>query len=119
MVNDTTIGYLLIGVGIVFVLALVFAISARSGAPAERPRPPRGVHLPGPSWLPVMMAVGGALLGAGLAFRPDEEGTIANLWLAVPGLIVVVVAVVAWVRAAGREWRDTEHGPAHDDSAGH
>ena len=64
----------------------------------------------------MILAVGGALLGAGLAFRADNQ--LANPFLAVPGLAVFLYAVVAWVRAAGREWDETEHG-SHDDAAGH
>ena len=113
---DAAVGYILIGVAMLVVLGLVFAISSRGGTARERPRPPRGVHLPAPSYLPVLLSVGMLLLGAGLAFRPLE--TVANLWLAIPGLAVLVFGVIAWVRAANHEWRDTEHGP-HDDGAAH
>jgi len=36
----------------------------------------------------------------------------------VPGLVVLVASIFAWVRAAGREWREIERG-AHDDAPGH
>jgi hypothetical protein len=49
--TDTQLGYLIIGIGILFVLGLVFAVSSRVPAAGERPRPPRGVHLPPPSLL--------------------------------------------------------------------
>ena len=32
--------------------------------------------------------------------------------------IVVVLGVIAWVRAANHEWRDVEHG-SHDDRPAH
>jgi uncharacterized membrane protein len=115
-VNDTAFGYLLLAIGITFVLGIVYAVTSHLSVSTVRPKPPRGVHLPNPSALPVMMAVGGALLGAGLAFRSDDQ--LANPFLAVPGLLVFLYAVVAWVRAAGREWDEVEHGP-HDDAAGH
>jgi len=115
-VNDTAFGYLLLAIGITFVLAIVYAITSHISVSAERPRPPRGVHLPNPSALPVILAVGGALLGAGLAFRADDQ--LANPFLAVPGLLIFLYAVVAWVRAAGREWHEVERGP-HDDASGH
>ncbi len=70
---DTAVGYLILGIGILVVLGVVFAISSRSGGAAGRPTPPRGVHLPPPSYLPVVMSVGMALLGAGLVFRADEQ----------------------------------------------
>lgn len=116
-ISDQAIGFLILGVGIVVVLGVVFAISSRAGYQASaRARPPRGVHLPPPSMLPVVLAIAAFLLGAGLAFR--SEGQLANPFLAIPGLIVLVAGAVAWVRSAGREWRETEHAP-HDDGAGH
>ena len=114
--SDTAFGYLLLAIGITFVLGVVYAITSHLSVSTVRPRPPRGVHLPSPSALPVILAVGGSLLGAGLAFRSDDQ--LANPFLAVPGLLVFLYAVVAWVRAAGREWDEVERGP-HDDAAGH
>ncbi|HUH17306.1 MAG TPA: hypothetical protein VMM85_05100 [Methylomirabilota bacterium] len=114
--TDTAIGFVLLGIGMLVVLGIVFAISSRGGPATPRPEPPRGVHLPGPSWLPVVLALAGALLGAGLAFRADGE--LANPFLAIPGLLVLVAGAVAWVRAANHEWRNTEHG-SHDDRATH
>jgi hypothetical protein len=115
--NDTTVGFLLLGSGIVLVLAVVFAVTLRTGrGQSPRVKPPRGVHLPAPSLLPLVVSVAAALLGAGLAFRAEDQ--IANPYLAIPGLLVLVYAIWAWVRAAGREWRDVEHRP-HDDAPGH
>jgi hypothetical protein len=114
--TDTAIGFILIGVAMLVVLGVVFVVSSRGASGGERPVPPRGVHLPGPSFLPVLMSVGMLLLGAGLAFR--SEGQIANLWIAIPGLAVLVIGIIAWVSAANHEWRDTEHG-SHDDGAAH
>jgi hypothetical protein len=115
-VNDTAFGYLLLAIGVLFVLGVVYAITSHVSVAATRPRPPRGVHLPNPSALPVIMAIGGAFLGAGLAFRADDQ--LANPFLAVPGLLIFLYAIAAWVRAAGREWDEVERGP-HDDAAGH
>ena len=114
--NDTAFGYLLLAIGITFVLGVVYAITSHVSVSTVRPKPPRGVHLPNPSALPVILAVGGALLGSGLAFRADNQ--LANPFLAIPGLLVFIYAIVAWVRAAGREWDEVERGP-HDDTAGH
>ena len=110
--SDTAFGYLLLGIGIVFVLGIVYAITGHLTVSSARPNPPRGVHLPSPSALPVILALGAALLAAGLAFRAHNQ--LANPFLAVPGAIVFLYAVIAWVRAAGREWRETEHGSEHD-----
>jgi hypothetical protein len=114
--NDTAFGYLLLAIGIAFVLGVVYAITSHVSVSSTRPKPPPGVHLPNPSALPVILAVGGALLGAGLAFRADNQ--LANPFLAIPGLLVFLYAVVAWVRAAGREWDEVERGP-HDDAQRH
>jgi Na+-transporting methylmalonyl-CoA/oxaloacetate decarboxylase gamma subunit len=125
-VNDTAIGFLILGLGIVLVLAVVFAVTLRGGGRAVgRPTPPRGVHLPAPSSLPVVMSVGAALLGAGLSFRPEEPwdipvlgaiSGIAHPILGPLGLLILVLGIWGWVRAANREWIDVEHGP-HDTGA--
>lgn len=114
--TDTAIGFALIGIAIVVVLGVVFAVSLRGGPAGERPRPPRGVHLPSPSYLPVVFSAAAALIGAGLAFRGEDQ--LANPWLAIPGVLLLVATAVAWVRAANHEWRDVEHG-SHDDAPGH
>ncbi len=110
--TDTTLGYLLVGIGILFVLGLVFAVSTREGRAdrAEVIHPPSGVHLPPPSWLPLLMSVAAALLGAGLVFTP---------WLLVPGGLVLLAGAVGWFRAAGREWRGVAQGEGHDGGAHH
>jgi hypothetical protein len=125
-VNDTTIGFLILGLGIVLVLSLVFAVTLRGGrATAGRPTPPLGVHLPSPSFLPVVMSLGAALIGAGLSFRPEEPwdlpllGAISGIIhpiLGPLGLIVLVLGIWGWVRAANHEWSDTERG-SHDTPA--
>jgi hypothetical protein len=125
-VNDTTIGFLILGLGLVLVLGLVFAITLRGGPRARpRPTPPRGVHLPPGSFLPVVLSVGAALIGAGLTFRPEEPwdlpllgaiSGIAHPILGPLGLLVLVVGIWGWVRAANHEWTDTEHG-SHDSAA--
>jgi hypothetical protein len=116
-VSDTAVGFLILGIGVVGVLAIVFAVTLRgTRASGGRPTPPRGVHLPFPSSLPVTLSVGAALIGAGLAFRPDDlfvQPILGGL-----GLLVLVAGIVAWVAAAGREWREVEHG-GHDEPAGH
>ena len=114
--TDTAVGFVLLGIALVVVLGVVFVIASRGGPAPATPKPPVGVHMPGPSFLPVVFSVGATLLGAGLAFRGDWG--IANPFLAVPGLLVLVAGIVAWVRAANHEWREVEHG-SHDDGAAH
>ena len=110
--TDTAVGYALLGIGLLVVLGIVFALASRVAPAGERPHPPRGVHLPAPSFLPVVLAVGGSLLGAALAFK--SEGELANPVLGIAGLAVFVIGAIAWVRAANHEWREVEHG-SHDD----
>ena len=116
MIPDTAVGFALLGIAILVVLGAVFAISSRAGSARAVAKPPRGVHMPGPIFLPVVISVAAALLGAGLAFRGD--GQLANPFLAIPGLLVLVIGVVAWVRAANHEWREVEY-RAHDDPSAH
>ena len=117
--SDVAFGYLLLAIGIGFALAIVYALTSQLGrGPRARPKVPRGVHLAPPSILPAVMAVGATLLGASLAFRADNQ-PLANPFLAVPALIVMLAGIVAWIRAAGREWHETEAGSAHDDAPGH
>jgi hypothetical protein len=114
--SDTAIGFALVGIAMLVVLGVVFVVFSRGGPAEPRPIPPRGVHLPNPSFLPVILSLGGALMGAGLAFRSDNE--LANPFLAIPGLVVFVLGAIWWVRAANHEWHDTEH-RSHGDDAPH
>jgi hypothetical protein len=127
--SETTVGFLILAVGIVLVLSLIFVVTLRGGAggAGPRPSPPAGVHLPPPSMLPVLLSVGAALIGAGLIFKPDEAyqlpvldvvSRLMNPLVGLPGLAVFLYGIWAWVRAAGHEWRETESGPPHD-SPGH
>ena len=113
---DSAIGYVLLGIAILVVLGVVFVVASRGGGARSASAPPRGVHLPNPSFLPVVLSVSAALMGAGLAFR--GEGQLANPFVAIPGVVVLVVGVIAWVRAANHEWRDVEH-RSHDDGSAH
>ena len=108
--SDVVFGYLLLAIGIGFILFIVYALTSQlARGPRPRPKVPPGVHLPPPSILPAVLAVGASLLGASLAFRADNQP------LANPALVVMLAGIVAWIRAAGREWRETESGSAHDD----
>lgn len=120
--TDTAIGFLIVGIAMLVVLGVVFAVSSRPRPVGDRSTPPEGVHLPPPSFLPVIVSIAGALIGAGLAFRAEDQ--LANPFLAIPGLAVLVLGVMWWVRAANREWREVEHGghgshAQHDDRAAH
>jgi Cytochrome c oxidase subunit IV len=63
--------------------------------PAESPPPPgEAVHLPGPSYLPVVVAAGVSITVVGVVIS----------WILVAlGLLVTLVAVVRWVRQTRSE----------------
>ncbi|HXH56660.1 cytochrome c oxidase subunit I [Iamia sp.] len=53
-----------------------------------QPGNPRGVHLPSPSYWPIVLAAGLPFVGWGLIF---------NLWLCLVGGILIVAAIYGWV----------------------
>ena len=111
--TDTALGYLLVAIGILFVLGLVFAISTRDGRGGRHTpvHPPAGVHLPPPSYLPVIMALAAAVLGIGLIF---------SVWLLIPGFVILAAGALGWFLAAGREWRDVaRHDGSRDEPGVH
>lgn len=112
--TDQILGFALLAIALVGV-AVVIALAARGRERAPL-HPPPGVHVPPGSWLPMIWAAAGALLGAGLAFKPEDQPV--AWWFFLPGLALIVVAAVQSVRTAGREWRETEHG-SHDEGASH
>ena len=82
-------------------------------SPLERPVPPVGeeIHIPGPSAHPLLLTIGitVALLGVTLG---------ALVW--VPGVILTVVVLFAWIRDARREYAELplEHHAATHDTVG-
>jgi plastocyanin len=58
--------------------------------------PPPGVHVPGPSFLPLLAALGVAILFAGLVFGG---------WIIPVGLLFTIVALLGWLNAARMEYR--------------
>jgi hypothetical protein len=92
----------------------------RVAPPLAAGAPPPGIHLPGPSRWPFVVPVGLALMLFALALPTrDVNGQIVEpfngLFMFI-GLIVLVIAVVGWLRDANREWRATAH--ASDSMAG-
>ncbi len=63
-----------------------------------------GVHLPSPSYWPLIFAIGLPLLGLGLIF---------NLWLTLPGGILIVTALYAWIFEPVDD-PDGPHGDHHE-----
>ncbi len=64
---------------------------------------PVTVHLPSPSYWPLVLALGMPLVGYGLIF---------NLWWAVPGVILIVAGIYGWVMEPAT---DPDGGHGHDD----
>ena len=58
--------------------------------------PPPGVHVPGPSFRPLLAALATAILFAGLVFGG---------WLLGVGVIVVIVTLLGWLSDARKEYR--------------
>ncbi|MFZ5853821.1 MAG: cupredoxin domain-containing protein [Chloroflexota bacterium] len=73
--------------------------------PAHRVPPP-GVHMPGPSFRPLLVSIAAAVLFLGLVFGPA---------LLVAGLVMLVVALVGWLGDAGAEY----HAAEEADETGH
>lgn len=56
------------------------------------------IHMPPPSWVPLTTACSLVILMAGLAIG---EG---GLWLSAIGLVLTIICLVVWVRAARSEY---------------
>ena len=113
-ISDVTIGtvvvpgwlFLVIGVA-AMVLALGFwlreanrdyrAIEAAPALPATvHAGPSPGVHVPGPSFRPLLVSIGAAAMLLGLAIDPI---------LLLTGTVMLVVAIAGWLRDAAAEYR--------------
>jgi len=68
------------------------------------------VHLPSPSYWPLVMACGFPLVGYGLIF---------NLWWALPGALLLVVGIYGWVMEPSTDPSAShghdDHDPSHDE----
>jgi cytochrome c oxidase subunit 1 len=79
-------------------------VQVATGAEVAQPGDGAGVHLPSPSYWPLVLALGLPVIGYGLIF---------NLGLAAVGGLIVVIAAFGW----GYEPADdpeAHHGPPHD-----
>lgn len=63
--------------------------------PAPRGTPPEGVHVPPPSFRPLLISIAATILVAGL---------VVGGWLAVVGFVAVVLTGLGWLRDARREY---------------
>ena len=60
----------------------------------EAPPPGEPVHLPGPSYLPVLVAFGVTLMVAGV---------VITWFISVAGALITLIAVIRWVRETREE----------------
>jgi cytochrome c oxidase subunit 1 len=67
----------------------------------------KNVHLPSPSYWPLVLAAGMPLVGYGLIF---------SLWWAIPGVVLVIAGVYGWVMEPST---DPDAGHHHDDHDAH
>ena len=72
----------------------------------EHTGPPPGVHMPGPSFLPFLAALGAALLFLGLVFGG---------WILAAGVIALILTLAGWMGAARAEYEKT----VEADATGH
>lgn len=83
------------------------AIEAPASVPAlSYGGPPPGIHMPGPSFRPLLVSAAAAVLFAGLIVGPA---------LLVGGVILLFITMTGWLGDAGREYRAT----VAADSTGH
>jgi plastocyanin len=68
--------------------------------------PPPGVHVPGPSWRPIVGALGTALLMLGLVFGE---------WLLAVGVFALILGLIGWLPDARKEYAKT----VEADATGH
>ena len=87
------------------VLRFAGAGPTRRGKSRITPRPPAGTHMPGPSFAPILGAIGMLFLGFGLVA--------GGLWAAV-GAIILVLTLLYWGREALREYDTAASGHAGD-----
>ncbi len=70
-----------------------------------QPGNPEGVHLPSPSYWPIVISAGFPFLGWGLIF---------NLWLCVIGGLLILAGIYGWILEPSTDPGD-HHGPEHHD----
>jgi hypothetical protein len=61
------------------------------------PQPTEEIHLPDPSYLPVLVALGTAII---------VTGVVLSWYIVGLGAVITLVALVKWIRLARREMRE-------------
>ncbi len=82
-----------------------------TGDELAQPGNGEGVHLPAPSYWPLVVAAATPIIGYGLIF---------SLWLTIPGGLLLAAGLYGWALepADDLDLEDDHHGPSHDELAG-
>jgi cytochrome c oxidase subunit 1 len=81
-----------------------------TGEELAQPGNGEGVHLPAPSYWPLVLAGAMPVLGYGVIF---------SLWLVIPGGIMMIAGLFGWALEPADDLDiDDHHGPSHDELAG-
>jgi plastocyanin len=75
-------------------------------APVVHTGPPPGVHMPGPSFRPILASLGVAVLFAGLVFGG---------WVLAVGVVFLITALLGWLNDARKEYKQV----VRADTTGH
>ena len=107
------LGLIGLGIGLLYWLREAIVIYDRDVEPTGQrlpavvhDGPPEGVHMPGPSFRPLLASLGMALLFAGLVFGG---------WVLAVGVVALVVSLLGWLNDARREYVKVEEA----DRTGH
>lgn len=81
-----------------------------TGDELAQPGNGEGVHLPAPSYWPLVLAFAMPVLGYAIIF---------TLWLAIPGMLLLFAGLYGWALEPADDLDiDDHHGPSHDELAG-
>ncbi len=81
-----------------------------TGDEIAQPGNGEGVHLPAPSYWPLVLSLAMPVLGYAIIF---------TLWLAIPGLLLLFAGLYGWALEPADDLDiDDHHGPSHDELAG-
>ena len=100
---------MLLALGVVYLIWIVLRFGSagpvRRGKRRQTPATPAGIHMPGPSFAPILGAIGVFFLGFGLVA--------GGLWTLV-GAVILTITLLYWGREA---LRDYDTAAAHDGGA--
>ncbi len=81
-----------------------------TGEELVQPGNGEGVHLPAPSYWPIVLAFAMPIIGYAVIF---------TLWLLIPGLLLMMAGLYGWALEPADDLDiDDHHGPSHDELAG-